>query len=144
MLSTLVSLGGLLLSTHVLAGNTEIDAAQVPLQHYVLAHATGNPELIHQAFAEGARVTGHINGELISWSVAEYAARFTGKPAADESQRSRSFEILDLAGDAAVAKVVLDYPTVRFVDHMALLKVAGQWRIVGKSFHAQAKARPQP
>jgi hypothetical protein len=47
-----------------------------------------------------------------------------------------------MAGDAATARVVLDYPAVRFVDYMTLLKVDGKWRIINKSFFADRKPEP--
>ncbi len=75
-------------------------------------------------------------------SVEQYAGRFSGKPADDESQRNRSVEVLDLTVDAAVAKVVLDYPTIKFVDYMSLLRIDGEWKIVNKSFNAQTKPQP--
>lgn len=132
------------MTTALQAQNTELDAAKLPLQNYVRAHETGNADFMRQAFASDARIVGHMGGQLISWSVEQYASRFGGKPATDESQRSRSYEILDLSGDAAVAKVVLDYPAIRFVDHMALIKLAGEWKIVSKSFNAQAKPAVAP
>ena len=81
-----------------------------------------------------------MSGKLISWSVEDYVARFGGKPAADEAKRKRSIEIVEITGDAAVGRVVLDYPSVKFVDYMALLKIDGQWKITHKSFNAQPKA----
>jgi hypothetical protein len=48
-------------------------------------------------------------------------------------------EEVDVTGDAAVAKVVLDYPQARITDYMSLLRVDGEWRIVNKTFHSQPK-----
>ena len=67
------------------------------------------------------------------------ASKLTGKPAADEKDRKRSIESVDVAGNAAVAKVILDYPNVRFVDYFTLLKINGEWKIVNKSFYADPK-----
>jgi hypothetical protein len=66
---------------------------------------------------------------------------FTGKPAADEEQRKtgRKIESIDVTGNAAVARIILDYPTVKFVDYMTLLKINGEWKIVNKSFYAEPK-----
>lgn len=66
---------------------------------------------------------------------------FTGKPAADEEKRKdgRKIEAIDIAGNAAVGKIVLDYPNVKFVDYMTLLKINGEWKIVNKSFYAEPK-----
>ena len=48
-------------------------------------------------------------------------------------------ESVDVSGNAAVAKIILDYPTTRFVDYMSLLKVNGKWTIVGKIFDWHSK-----
>jgi hypothetical protein len=134
-------IGALLMTLTTLAQppNPDLHAVQAPLRSYIQAHETGNGAHIRAAFTADARITGHLGGKLINWGVDEYAARFSGQAAADEAQRRRSFEVLDLVGDAAVAKVVLDYPTVSFADHMSLLKINGQWKIVSKSFHAAMK-----
>lgn len=123
----------------VFAQDTELEAAKLPLQNYIRAHETGNADFVHKAFTSDAKIVGYISGNLISWSVEQYAGRFNGKAANDEAQRKRSFEILDITGDAAVAKVMLDYPSIKFVDYMALLKINGEWKITHKSFNAQAK-----
>jgi hypothetical protein len=134
-------IGAIFMTTYTAAQGVapELAAAQLPLQNYVKAHETGNADYIRRAFSKEAKVTGYMGGALISWGVEEYAARFSGKPAEDEAQRSRSIEILNLTGDAAVGKVVLDYPTVKFADYMSLLKINGEWKIVNKAFHAEMK-----
>jgi hypothetical protein len=121
----------------------ETDAVKVPLQHYIRAHETGNADFIRRSFSADAKIIGYIGGKLISWSTEEYAGRFSGKPADDESQRKRSFELLNVVGDAAVGKVTLEYPTVKFSDFMSLIKIDGEWKIVSKAFNAEAK-NPQP
>ena len=63
------------------------------------------------------------------------------EPAADEAGRKRAIESVDVAGTAASARIVLDYPTVRFVDYMTLLKIDGEWKIVSKVFYAEPKAK---
>ncbi len=131
------------LSTMAQTPDASTQALHLPLRHYVQAHETGNGDFIRMAFSADAKVMGHLpnaaGGQLISWSVQDYAQRFAGKPADDEAQRTRRFEVLEATADAAVAKVVLDYPSVRFVDFMSLLKINGEWKIVSKVFHAQAK-----
>jgi hypothetical protein len=131
------------MTSGVFAQDAELAAATVPLQNYIRAHETGNADFVRKAFASDARVSGYMGGKLISWSVEQYAGRFNGKAANDEAQRKRSFEIVDLTQDAAVGKVVLDYPSIKFVDYMTLLKIDGEWKIVNKSFNAQVKPAPQ-
>jgi hypothetical protein len=44
-----------------------------------------------------------------------------------------------VVGDAAYAKLDLDYPKVRFTDYMTLLKVDGEWKIMSKVYNAEPK-----
>ena len=78
-------------------------------------------------------------GELRQRTGAEYIAGSPGKPAADEPQRKRWIEAVDVTGTAATAKVILDYPSVKFTDYFLLLKVNGEWKIVNKIFNREQK-----
>lgn len=134
----------MLLASAIPAWAQQSEEAQVriPLENYLKAHATGDPEYARKAF--------HTEGNMIwirdgKYSVESFDAfikrAFTGKPAADEEQRKtgRKIESIDVTGNAAVARIILDYPTVKFVDYMTLLKINGEWKIVNKSFYAEPK-----
>ena len=60
----------------------------------------------------------------------------------DPVPESETTALIRIAGNAAVAKIILDYPTTRFVDYMSLLKINGEWKIVTKIFYAEPKAKP--
>ncbi len=117
----------------------EKKAVGIPLENYFKAQATGNGDLIRQAFHTQAKIMFFSDGKFNQWSAEEFAARFSGKPAPDEDKRKRSFEIIDIAGNAAIAKVVLDYPNVKFTDYMTLLKIDGEWKIINKTFTSAPK-----
>ncbi|HQU85857.1 MAG TPA: nuclear transport factor 2 family protein [Pyrinomonadaceae bacterium] len=121
----------------------EKESAKVPLENYLQAQATGNPEFIRKAFYADARIMTFRDGKMTNLSVEEFAGRFNGKTAEDEAKRKRTIESLEISGNAAIAKVVLDYPTVRFTDFMSLLKINGEWKIVNKSFYAEIKEQPK-
>jgi hypothetical protein len=121
--------------------SSEDAAARVPLEEYFKAHATGNPDFIKKAFLPEARVMAFRDGKLLNLSSEEFASRFNGKPAPDEAQRQRRIESLDISGNSAIAKLVLDYPQVRFTDYMSLLKINGEWKIAGKVFYAEPKVK---
>jgi len=106
------------------------------IELYFEAHATGNGDFIRQAFDRDARIEFVDNGQLKQWTREEFAARFHG-PAADEYRRVRRVESLDVSGTAASAVVTLDYPQVLFRDHLSLLKIGNQWKIVHKVFSAE-------
>jgi metallo-beta-lactamase class B len=45
-------------------------------------------------------------------------------------------EHLEITGTAASATLTLDYPQVLFADHLSLLKIGDQWKVVNKAFSA--------
>ena len=127
-------------NTHA-ASEAEAAAARIPLEQYINAHATGNPEFIRKAFLPEAKIMAFRDGKLLNLSVEEFASRFSGKPAADESRRKRYIDSLTLTGSSGVARIVLDYPETILTDYMSLLKVNGEWKIANKIFDAAPKAK---
>ncbi|HYD26422.1 nuclear transport factor 2 family protein [Brevundimonas sp.] len=118
-----------------------VDASvRAPLEAYLRGHATGLADEFRPAFHPDAQLWGMRNGTLIRMTSDEYISRASGAPAADEAQRRRWIESIDVTGDTAVAKIVLDYPTVRFTDYMSLSRIDGRWVIVNKMFQADPKA----
>lgn len=117
-------------------------AARVPLENYIQGHATGNGDFMRKAFHADAKVMAFRDGKLTNLTSEEFASRFNGKPAADEAQRKRTIESVEITGNAGVGKIVLDYPAVKFTDYMSLLKVGDEWKIVNKVFYAEQKAKP--
>ena len=112
-------------------------AVRVPLENYIKGHETGDGEYMKKAFHTEGNLIFVRDGKYMTRSFAEYINAFDGKPAADEAKRKRWIEMVRVSGNAAIAKVILDYPTTYFVDYFALLKIGGEWKIVNKSFHAQ-------
>ena len=106
---------------------------------YLLAHATGSAERLRPVFHPVANLFFVRGDTLAQRSGADYLAGFSGTPPADEAQRRRWISMVDVTGDAAVARVVLDYPTVTITDYFQLLRIGGEWRIVNKIFTSQPK-----
>lgn len=120
--------------------DAEKEAVRVPLDNYLKGHATGDGEYFKKAFHTEGNLIFIREGKYTTRSFADYIAGASGKPAADEAKRKRWIESVDVSGNAATAKIILDYPTVRFVDYMSLLKINGEWKIINKSFYAEPKA----
>ena len=121
--------------------NPEKEMVKIPLNNYLQAQATGNSELILKAFYKDARIMAFRGDKISNLSVEEFAGFFKGKVADDESERKRQIESIDISGNAAIAKITLDYPTIKFTDYMTLLKIDGEWKIVNKSFYAEPKSK---
>jgi len=118
------------------ADAAEIKAASVPVENYIKALQTGSIDYARLAFHKDARMIGNRRDGFVSMPIEEWMKGLQGKPADDEAQRKRSFRILDLTATTGVARVELIYPGVTFIDHMPLLKVDGEWKIMNKFFHA--------
>lgn len=117
-----------------------VDAGvRAPLEAYLRGHATGRADDFRPAFHPDAQLWGARNGTLIRMTSEEYISRASGSPPADEAERRRWIETVDVTGDTAVAKIVLDYPAVRFTDYMQLMRIDGRWLIVNKMFLAEPK-----
>lgn len=129
-------------SGNLFAQAADKDAVRIPLENYLKGHATGDGEYMKKAFHTEGNLVFIREGKYTTRSFADYIAGFTGKPPADEGQRKRWIESVDIAGNAAVAKIILDYPSVKFVDYMSLLKINGEWKIINKSFYAEPKPTP--
>ena len=123
------------------AESAEEAAVRAAVGHYLRAHATGLGEHHRKVFHPEAKLFAVREGKFWQLTSEEYISRSPGKPAADEAARKRSIESVDITGNAAVAKVVLDYPSVKFTDYMSLLKIDGEWRIVNKTFYAEQKTK---
>jgi hypothetical protein len=128
--------------TRTAAQTAEREAVKIPINNYFQGHATGNPDFIRKAFLPEGRVTFVRDGKVVQRTAEEFASGFTNKPAADEAQRKRAIESIDISGNAATVKVVLDYPAVKFTDYMSLLKIDGEWKIINKTFYAEPKSVP--
>jgi hypothetical protein len=117
-------------------------AARKPLEAYLQGHASGDGASMRRAFLPTAHIEGIRDGKLLSWTADEYIAGFKGTPPKDEAQRKRWIDSIDISGNAAMARVTLDYPNGRFTDYFVLLKVNGEWKIANKVWTRQPKPTP--
>ena len=136
------ALAVLALAVPVFAQETvdEEAAVRAALEHYLLGHATGDGSHFEVVFHPEAKLFWMRDGVLNTRTSAEYIANSSGAAAEDETQRRRAITMVDVTGDAAVAKIELDYPDALITDYMSLLKIDGEWKIVNKIFTIRPKA----
>ena len=95
----------------------------------------------HRAFHPVAIMYSVRDGNLAERSIPDWltaiAERAPNPPKPDEIPRR--VVSVDVTGNAAVAKLELAYPEATVTDYMSLLKVNGDWIIVGKIFDRQSK-----
>lgn len=121
------------------AQSAEEAAVRAALEHYFQGHATGQGEHFRKIFHADSKLYAIRDGKFWQMTSEQYITRAPGQAPADEVKRKRTIESVDITGNAAMAKIVLDYPQVKFTDYMSLLKVDGEWKIVNKTFHAEPR-----
>jgi hypothetical protein len=121
---------------------SEEAAVRAAIDDYLRSHATGEGSHVAGVFHPVLQMLWVANDTLVRRTAAEFIGGFRGTPPADEARRRRWIASVDVFGTAAAARVVLDYPTVTFVDFFTLLKIEGEWKIVSKTFASQPKPRP--
>jgi hypothetical protein len=125
--------------TLVAASAEDTAEVRAAVEKYFLAHSSGDAAPLREAFHPDWTMLWVKDGVLQSRTRDEFSAGFKGTPAADEAQRKRTIEMVDITGTAAVVKLRLDYPAVTFTDYMLLLRVDGRWQVVTKAFDAKPK-----
>ena len=114
------------------------EGPRTAIEQYFQAHALGNKDFIRKAFMPDAKIAFMEGDHKVEWTTEEFAQRFQ-QSALDEYRRVRKVERLNVSGLAASAVLTLNYPQVEFTDHMSLLKIGGEWRIVNKVFYANRR-----
>lgn len=138
---SVVLAAALLLPLSAMAQNSEREAVDRAMQKMMRAFEEGNANLAFEVLRKDGMVLGYstTRGQVVAQTAEEWAKGFPGKPADDEDQRHRSYEILDVNENAAVVKVRLDYPGWDGLDYFSLSKIDGNWMIVSKSWSGQRK-----
>lgn len=95
---------------------------------------------MRQAFLPSAHIESMREGVFTSWPLDVYCERFKGTPAADEAQRRRTIDWIEVAGNAASARVTLRHGATTFTDYFVLLKTEQGWKIANKAFHGETRA----
>lgn len=97
---------------------------------------------LYTAFHPDARLLGAPDGALLEIPFVEWA-KFTEKEGAQHEGGHRNRIVwVDVAGDVAVAKVDLEWPSVHYVDYLSLLRLDGEWKIVNKTWFQEPRGEP--
>ncbi|MGH7469447.1 MAG: nuclear transport factor 2 family protein [Longimicrobiales bacterium] len=115
-------------------------AIRATVQAYFDGMMKGDQKLLAQAFHAQAFLLGPGRDDVTRIPVETWQTSFK-QPMADAAEYRNNILSIDFAGSAAVAKTELDWPRVRYVDFLSLLKVNGQWKIVNKIWHQQPSPR---
>lgn len=128
-------------NAEVSSSGEDIHAVVVPLQAYLDGHATGQEHHFRRAFAADGMLVGIKDGNYGQRPASVYIAQSSsGRAPRDESLRRRWIRSITITGNIATAVIELDYPDMKALDHMSLLKFDDGWRIVVKAYEASTPA----
>ena len=112
-------------------------AASEPIEQYFLGHAHDDAQFMRRAFLPTAHIESMRPEGFTSWPLDVYCERFKNQPAADEAQRRRLIDWIEVTGNAACAKVTLKHGAITFTDYFVLLKTDAGWKIANKAFYGK-------
>jgi hypothetical protein len=118
-------------------------AIRAAVQAYFDGMMKGSPESLRKAFDAQAYLIGPGRTEPNRIPFERWSSGMTNAIQNPEQYTNKILSI-DIAGDAAMAKTELDWPRVKYVDYLSLLKINGEWRIVNKIWHQEPSTRAQP
>lgn len=115
----------------------EIEAVKTVCNYYLDGGTNGDSVLFSKAFSPTGQMQYMRNDTLIIVSLKDFMARM--KNTGTKQNRKTSIESIQVFGNAATAKLTIEYPTFYFHDIMGLLKTKDGWKIVSKIFYREEK-----
>lgn len=115
----------------------EIEAVKVVCNYYLDGGTNGDSVLFSKAFSPGGQMQYMRNDTLVVVSLKDFMARMPNN--GKKQDRKTKIESVEVFGNAATAKLTIEYPSFYFHDIMSLLKTKEGWKIVGKIFYRQNK-----
>jgi protease I len=110
---------------------------QTVLTYYLDGGTNGDSVLFSKAFVPDGQMRYMRNDTTMNVSLKDFMARM--KNTGTKQDRKTKIENIQVFGNAASAKLTIEYPTFYFHDIMSLLKTKDGWKIVGKIFYREDK-----
>jgi hypothetical protein len=131
----------LLYTADLLGRNPDDTAIRQTIQYYFDGGRNADSATSRRAFHPDARMLFAREGALVVVPIGDYIKRVAENPpkpgAVDSTQRR--IASIDIAGDAAVAKLEQRRPDMTVTDYMSLIRVGNRWLIVNKIFSRTSK-----
>ena len=117
----------------------EIEAIKTVCCYYMDGGTNGDSVLFSKAFSPTGQMQYMRNDTLVIVSLKDFMARM--KNTGTKQNRKTSIESIQVFGNAATAKLTIEYPTFYFHDIIGLLKTKDGWKIVSKIFYREEKPK---
>lgn len=111
----------------------EIEAVKTVCNYYLDGGTNGDSLMFSKAFSPGGQMQYMRNDTLVVVSLKDFMARMPNN--GKKQNRTSKIESVQVFGNAATAKLTIEYPSFYFHDIMSLLKTKEGWKIVGKIFY---------
>ena len=141
MLKSLLSVTffcGLLMTTA--AQNSDYAMVEKTVSYYLDGGTNNDYETLKKAFHATATMRYIREGEYKEVNALEFFSKM--KPGPKQNRKTR-ISYINISGEAANARLEIEYPDFTFVDYMNLLKIDGEWKIVSKIFHRKVDEIPK-
>jgi len=127
-----------------LAGNAQADPVSVKeietvCNYYLQGGTNGDSVMFSKAFVPDGQMRYMRNDTLFNVSLKDFMARARNNGV--KLDRTTRIESIQVFGNAATAKLTIEYPTFYFHDIMSLLKTKEGWKIVSKIFYREEKSK---
>jgi protease I len=114
-----------------------IQEIETVCNYYLDGGTHGDSVLFSKAFSPGGQMQFMRNDTGVVVSLKDFMARMPNSR--KKTDRTTKIETVEVYGNAAMAKLTIEYPTFYFHDIMSLLKTKDGWKIVGKIFYRENK-----
>ena len=134
---TIIALAGAALALSAPAAWSE-RADEAAIRATLNRYFSGKADTMATAFAPGASMI-YVRDSLIIVPIPEFIARIRSQEAQAAAQPRQDNAVkriasVDIAGNAAIARLETERGERLVVDYMSLLNIGGEWLIVNKSF----------
>ncbi len=106
--------------------------------YYLEGGTNGDSVMFSKAFYPGGQMNYMNKDTLVTVALKDFMARARNN--GQKQNRQSRIENIQVFGNAAVAKLTIEYPTFYFHDIMSLLKTKEGWKIVSKIFYRENKS----
>lgn len=135
----------LLFGTAALKAGAQTDQKEVAevarvVSYYLDGATMGDSVMFSKAFYGGGQMLFMRNDTLRTVALKDFMAGASNKGV--RQNRVTRIDNIQVYGNAAQAKLTIEYPTFYFHDMMSLLKTEAGWKIVSKIFYREEKAAP--
>ena len=112
---------------------------QTVLTYYLDGGTNGDSVMFSKAFVPDGQMRFMRNDTIMNVVLKDFMARM--RNTGTKTERKTKIENIQVFGNAASAKLTIEYPTFYFHDIMSLLKTKDGWKIVGKIFYREDKSK---